>query len=526
MQTTKFFHELKNRVFADYHQVIALFDGHDLHSTDLTSDTILDRLDVIERLTDSTDINNVYQDFSAPEIIAKNIEFITLWARAIVNTPLTQFPIELSEGAGSFQCLKEINLKAVRMLAQTPYHAYPMPELGDDTISCLVRWGRNNGFIIPSNNENNWCLFAGGATRACSEIFRLVSAKGIVLFPTPTYGNLIPMAAQYAQIALLPLTAKMHWRLTPAILSSAIKSINTKHSSQGLRVEMLVFVNPANPTGVVYSQSEVDALANVIAQENCLVLEDIIHHDLELNDEVKQGSFQASPARDQTITVFGPSKSYCAAGWRLGISYTNNTFLAKKLKTNLKLNEFSINKAYETVAMACYSDTLENKLYLQQNKIEYQLRHALLKLFILGENNADQIKDGKLLVKYIKQVFPDKASLFLSPAKGILLLAEPEASFFQLLGFADWKNKSFGDFKIKTSLDIYKLLSVLGVFTLPDLVLGHVDNESLSVRISISNSLTPSLLINEDREMAQNIVAHYMLGCAIARIKMIASKLR
>lgn len=509
--------ELRLHQFKNYLDVINFLNKHDAI---IPLPILISKLKYFQH-TIGTDLNKLYKQFPNPKTSIQCIDFINQSIEIFKRSEVNLFPIDLSDGAGAFQCFPPIYEEAVKTLPflQQPY--YPSPKLSLETIASLSTWGNLKNFSCSPHQAMNFSLFGGGVTRACAEVFKLLNPRDVILIPTPTYGNLIPLAAAFSQVELCPLSYQNQYKLTPSLLQKTIKNYNNRAKKIGL----IVFINPVNPTGVVYSQEEINALADSLRHEDCIILEDIIHHDLELKQTALPGTFQASSKAEQTITVFGPSKAYCAAGWRLGISYTKNLTYAAKIQKNLLLSEFAINELYERVAVACYQQSEENNLYLQHNKLEYQLRHALLKLFIVGEENCHLVEDGELLVIYIKKMFPQKATMFLAPATSLKLLTEPHASFFQLLGFAGWKNKSIGTYRLKSSIDVYQILSVYGVLTLPDLAQGYFDKEHLSLRISVSNSVTSMVKVQTNSDMAKNIIAHYMIGCAIERIKMISQQL-
>lgn len=80
------------------------------------------------------------------------------------------------------------------------------------------------------------------------------------------------------------------------------------------RTKMILLNSPANPTGVVASEDEVRALAELAAEKNIALLSDEIYRDFCYDTTL------ASPAtwNDQTLVVDGFSKSYGVTGWRLG----------------------------------------------------------------------------------------------------------------------------------------------------------------------------------------------------------------
>lgn len=82
---------------------------------------------------------------------------------------------------------------------------------------------------------------------------------------------------------------------------------------------MIIINTPGNPTGSMYTENELAALAEVALDEEILILSDEIYEKLVYDDakHVSIGSF-SKEVYNQTITVNGFSKSYAMTGWRLG----------------------------------------------------------------------------------------------------------------------------------------------------------------------------------------------------------------
>ncbi len=80
------------------------------------------------------------------------------------------------------------------------------------------------------------------------------------------------------------------------------------------KTKLILLNSPANPTGVVAQQDEVEALAKLAAKHNIALLSDEIYREFCYDAPL------VSPTQwnDQTIVVDGFSKSYGVTGWRLG----------------------------------------------------------------------------------------------------------------------------------------------------------------------------------------------------------------
>lgn len=85
------------------------------------------------------------------------------------------------------------------------------------------------------------------------------------------------------------------------------------------KTKLLIFNSPSNPTGAVYSEAEIRAIAQVCEEKEIFVLSDEIYEKLCYNG-VRPFSIASvsEKMQDLTITVNGVSKTYAMTGWRIG----------------------------------------------------------------------------------------------------------------------------------------------------------------------------------------------------------------
>jgi aspartate aminotransferase len=77
--------------------------------------------------------------------------------------------------------------------------------------------------------------------------------------------------------------------------------------------------SPSNPTGAVYSRSELEALLDVLIPTDVAVLSDEIYELLTYDDHKPTCVATLRPEfKERIITISGASKSYAMTGWRLG----------------------------------------------------------------------------------------------------------------------------------------------------------------------------------------------------------------
>ena len=85
------------------------------------------------------------------------------------------------------------------------------------------------------------------------------------------------------------------------------------------KTKMLIFNSPSNPTGAVYNETEVRAIAKVCEEAGIFVLADEIYEKLCYNGVKPFSIAKCSDAmKELTITINGVSKTYAMTGWRVG----------------------------------------------------------------------------------------------------------------------------------------------------------------------------------------------------------------
>ena len=121
---------------------------------------------------------------------------------------------------------------------------------------------------------------------------------------------------------------------TPVIVEAGEEQ-NFKITAQQLeaaitdKTKCLMFNNPSNPTGMIYSAEELRAIADVCVKHDLYILADEIYYQL-IYDGIEFTSIASlgEEVKERTLLINGVSKSYAMTGWRVGYCAANKT-LAK-----------------------------------------------------------------------------------------------------------------------------------------------------------------------------------------------------
>lgn len=90
------------------------------------------------------------------------------------------------------------------------------------------------------------------------------------------------------------------------------------------KTKMFMLNSPSNPTGMVYTREELEALAAVCEKHGLYVLADDIYYQLVYDGMEYTSIASVSPAmKEQCIIVNGVSKTYAMTGWRVGYTLSN-----------------------------------------------------------------------------------------------------------------------------------------------------------------------------------------------------------
>lgn len=160
---------------------------------------------------------------------------------------------------------------------------------------------------IECDPETEIAVNVGSAgSFACSVLSILNAGDEVVVF-SPFYSYHVNLLKLFGVVVNFVDLEPPTWSYELTALESAITD----------KTKMILVCTPANPTGKVFSESELKSIAELANKHNLWIVTDEIYEYITYGKEhISIAKFPE--ARNRTITIGGASKTYAVTGWRVG----------------------------------------------------------------------------------------------------------------------------------------------------------------------------------------------------------------
>ncbi len=214
--------------------------------------------------------------------------------------------IDLSLGEPDFDTPVHIKEAAKKAIDANWSHYTPVAGYPDLREAICTKLKRDNNLDYKPEN----IIASTGAKQSLANvILALVDEGDEVIIPTPywvTYSELVKIAR--GKVVEVHTDLASGFKITPAQLEAAITP----------RTKLFMFSSPCNPSGAVYNQEELQALAQVFRKHpQIFILSDEIYEYINFVGK-HQSIAQYGDLKDRIIIVNGLSKGFAMTGWRLG----------------------------------------------------------------------------------------------------------------------------------------------------------------------------------------------------------------
>ncbi len=215
--------------------------------------------------------------------------------------------ISLSVGEPDFKTPAHI-CEAAKKAIDDGFHGYsPVAGYPDLRLAIANKLKRDNGLEWGSENI---VVSTGAKHSLANAIAALVDPGDEVIIFSPywvSYSEMVKLAEGTSVI--VQGAFENNFKVTAEQFEAAITP----------KTKMVMFASPNNPTGSVYTESELRDIANVVARhERIFVLADEIYEYINFTQGGHFSIGSIPEIKDRVITVNGVAKGHAMTGWRIG----------------------------------------------------------------------------------------------------------------------------------------------------------------------------------------------------------------
>lgn len=346
-------------------------------------------------------------------------------------------------GAGEPDFNTPLNIQEAAIKAIRDGYTKYTPESGIKELKKAIVnkfWKENNLHYSESQ-----VIVSNGAKQCLANLFQaILNPSDEVLMQVPywvSYPELIRLADGVP--VFVKTESKDNFKLTVENLEAAVTE----------KTKIIIINTPNNPTGTVYTKSDLLEIAEFAKKHDLIILSDEIYEKLIYGDEKHVSIASLSEdSYNRTVVINGVSKSFAMTGWRIGYAAGNEEII--KLMSNIQ------------------SHTTSNPCSIAQYAALEALTGPL-------DAQVEMIKEFKERRNYMVEK--------INSIKGVTC-TEPLGAFYVMLNVSELFNKEIEGKLINDSLTFSEvLLERSKVAVVPGIAFGTDEYVRLSYATSMEN---------------------------------------
>ena len=251
--------------------------------------------------------------------------------------------IGLAAGEPDFDTPDFIKKAAIEAINNGLTKYTPVPGLPSLRKAVIEKFNRDNNLIYKINEV---IVGVGGKQCIFNLFLALLNTGDEVIIPTPywvSYTDIVELTG--ASPVLVRCGIDQLFKMTPQQLEESISK----------KTKIVVLNSPSNPTGSVYSKSELQELSKILLKyPDIYILTDDIYEHIKLDNQPFNNIVMVEPKlKERCIIINGVSKAYSMTGWRIGFAAGPEKIISamSNLQSQSTSNPTSISQAAAEAAL-------------------------------------------------------------------------------------------------------------------------------------------------------------------------------
>ncbi len=265
-----------------------------------------------------THIELIEETISLKELLANRVKTLTPSSTLAITAKAKELKeqgidvIGLGAGEPDFNTPQNILDAAAESMAKGLTKYTPAGGLPVVKQAIIDKLARDNNLTYKANE----IIVGVGAKHVLYTLFQVILNEGDeVIIPIPywvSYPEQVKLAGGVP--VYIEGTAEQSYKITAQQLADAVTE----------KTKAVIINSPSNPSGMIYSREELEALAKVAEEKDILIVSDEIYEKLVYNNVEHFSIAQLSEEiKARTIVVNGVAKSHSMTGWRIGYAAGN-----------------------------------------------------------------------------------------------------------------------------------------------------------------------------------------------------------
>ena len=214
--------------------------------------------------------------------------------------------ISLSLGEPDFDTPEPVKAAGIQAIEDNFTHYPPVPGYGEVRQAICAKLKRDNGLEY---GPDQIVISTGAKHSLMNVVLSLVDAGDEVILPAPywvSYADMTNLAG--GKVVTVQTGIEQDFKMTADQLRDALTE----------RTRIVMVNSPNNPSGSVYTEEEMAALAAVLREHpRAIAISDEISEYINFTEA--HASLASQPGMmERTVTVNGVSKGFAMTGWRIG----------------------------------------------------------------------------------------------------------------------------------------------------------------------------------------------------------------
>jgi aspartate aminotransferase len=214
--------------------------------------------------------------------------------------------ISLSLGEPDFDTPEPVKAAGIQAIEDNFTHYPPVPGYGEVRQAICAKLKRDNGLEY---GPDQIVISTGAKHSLMNVVLSLVDAGDEVILPAPywvSYADMTNLAG--GKVVTVQTGIEQDFKMTADQIRDALTE----------RTRIVMVNSPNNPSGSVYTEEEMAALAAVLREHpRAIAISDEIYEYINFTEA--HASLASQPGMmERTVTVNGVSKGFAMTGWRIG----------------------------------------------------------------------------------------------------------------------------------------------------------------------------------------------------------------